>query len=339
MKFLVGLLLIVSSIHGMAKARPATEVVASQQIGVSTISYEDPTRGRPVIIEVWYPTATVQGTLDQPQDLDMGWVHPKAIRNAELPEGKLPLIMVSHGNGGDRRDMSWLAERLVQKGYIVAAVEHHGNSSAYYDAKTSLRFWDRSIDISFALTKILEDSSLKNKIDQDRIGMIGYSLGGMTGLSIAGAEAKNAKEIALQVQKYRKELNTEIIESTDFEPSKKNYRDPRIKAVALFCPATFVYPNESLKSVKVPVALVASEGDEVVSFKDHSLRLISNGIPSKLKVLRDKVSHYVFLNRVSEAGKQLFCKEVQTESLHAHRLKFHNEIALFVTDFFEERLH
>src|SRR5256885_8472094 len=43
---------------------------------------------------------------------------------------KRPLIVLSHGTGGGAATMAWLAETLASNGYIVAAVNNHGNTAA-----------------------------------------------------------------------------------------------------------------------------------------------------------------------------------------------------------------
>src|SRR6185503_14378242 len=82
----------------------------SEKIGVKTVQYKDAKRGRPIFVELWYPTQE-EKALDEP--LDPIWIHPKEVRDVSLANiaSKYPLIVMSHGHGGDRRDRSWLAER------------------------------------------------------------------------------------------------------------------------------------------------------------------------------------------------------------------------------------
>lgn len=53
-------------------------------------------------------------------------------------------------------------------------------------------------------------------------------------------------------------------------------------------------------------------------------------------MIRDKISHYVPLNRVAPEGKSVICKEMQDEKVQQDRCKFHDEIGRFVVDFFDE---
>lgn len=304
-------------------------------IGVRTIEYKDSVRHRPIVVELWYP-ARQMGPLDEPTD-DY-WIYPKEIRNIPMAEGKFPLIFMSHGQGGDRRNQSWLAESLVKNGYIVASVEHHGNSWRTYDSLISLRFWERARDISFAIDELLKEKFLKERILPKKIGFVGYSLGGMTGLSLAGAKAQNVKAVVQAQQVHYKEIQPDLVEQIDFADAERDFTDPRIKAMVLLSPATFIFPSQSLSSVKIPVALVASEDDEILPFHEHALQIIKFLSPARLKIFKEKISHYVFLNRVSESGKKVLKMEFQNESIQNDRPKVHKEVAHFVCDFFKDHL-
>lgn len=328
MRFIFCLIFVFGSLQAMSRA-PASD------IGVRTLEYIDAKRNRPVVIELWYPTKH-SGPLDQATD-DY-WIYPNEIRNSPVTEGKFPLILLSHGQGGDRRNQSWLADVLVKKGFIVASVEHHGNSWRTYDALMSLHFWERARDISFAIDQLLQEPLLRNRILPEKIGFVGYSLGGMTGLSLAGAKAQNVKAIVKAQQANFKEIELSLVEQMDFSEAERDFSDPRIKAMALLTPATFIFPSQSLGSVKIPIALIASEDDEVLPFQEHALHLIQFLSPAKLKVFKDKISHYAFLNRVSDKGKKVLKVEYQNESLQKDRLKVHREAAQFICDFFDEYL-
>jgi predicted dienelactone hydrolase len=318
----------------MSKVMPSQGFIP-KNIGVHTEKYEDLSRKRPVVVEVWYPTHR-SGPIDQPED--PAWVHPQEIRDVPIAKGSFPLIMMSHGHMGDRRDRSWLVEYLVKNGFIVASVEHHGNCWKNYNPLLSLRFWERAKDVSFVISELLKDSLLSKHIDPHRIGFIGYSLGGMTGLALGGAKAQNVKEILIQQQESFKEIDLEIAEQIDFSEAQGSFLDNRIKALVLLSPAAFVYQPDSLKNVKVPVALIASEGDEILPFKEHALKVITYLSPSKLKLLGEKSSHYVFLNRVSETGKKMFNEQIYADEIEADRLVVHKEVGDYIAAFFKENL-
>ena len=337
MRFLLCFFLLLGHLQAMSKA-PKSSVLA-ENIGVHTVQYEDAKRKRPILVEIWYPTQ-MNGPEDRPEDPI--WIHPKEIRDVPIAEGKFPLIVMSHGHNGDRRDRSWLVEYLVKNGFIVASVEHYGNSWRSYNPLITIRFWERARDISFAISELTRDPLLKKKIAPGKIGFVGYSLGGLTGLTLAGARQSNIKQIAMKYMKQFQEfagIAPEALEKTDFSEGYGDFRDPRIKAMALLSPAFFAITPESLQKVKLPIALVASEDDEVLPHDEHALPIVKYLRPAKLKLFKDKVSHFVFLNRVSSVGKELLSPEIQTESIQTDRVKIHEEVGSFLTSFFKEYLY
>lgn len=321
----------------LSKVPPQTIRVPYEAIGVRTLRYLDENRSRPVVVELWYPTEGV-GLFDAPDD--PLWIHPKEVRNAALSSQKtsLPLILMSHGHRGDRRDRSWLADTLVRHGYVVASVEHFGNTRADYKPLVSLRCWERPRDISFALDQLLNDPFLEGKIDPHRIGFVGYSLGGMTGLSLAGAIAKNVKEAILKEGGKIEKLQVHWLDQIDFKEGEKSYKEPRIRAFLLLCPAIFIYPPDSLKKITAPIGLVAAINDEVLPHKEHAYQIIKHLVPTKLKIMRKEISHYSFLNPISEKGKKLLKKTPYKEPLEIDRSSLHKEIGDFAISFFEETL-
>ena len=262
MRYLILSIFLFGSLQAMSKT-PAPVVTLAENIGVHTEKFEDAKRNRPVLVEIWYPTDRA-APVDHPED--PVWEHPREIRDAPPANGKYPLIMMSHGHGGDRRDRTWLVEYLVKSGYIVASVEHYGNSWRSYNPLLSLRFWERARDVSFAISSLLKDPYFKQQIDTNRIGFVGYSLGGMTGLALGGAKAENVKEIVVKQQESFKEIDPELVQQVDFSDAHGSFADKRIKALGLLSPAAFVFPEKSFKSIKVPVARVALSEDEVLPF-------------------------------------------------------------------------
>jgi len=307
----------------------------SEAIGVRTFFFKDESRKRPVTVEFWYPTDEAVSSYEQEEEAV--WIHPKEARDVSISEeiSSYPLILMSHGNRGDRRERTWLVDSLVRQGFVVASVEHFGNAWYQYDPLSSLFFWDRAKDISFALTTLLEEASIKNRISQSRIGFIGYSMGGMTGLALAGAVAKNAKETAKQESNNR--IPDQILDQIDFSQAEKNYRDPRIRAMLLICPAAFAYLPENLKKIKIPVGVIASLDDEVLPHKEHAHKVIKYVIPRRVKLLRNKTSHYAFLNRMTEKGYHLLQKTVSKSSSDTWG-PIHREATAFTLKFFQETL-
>lgn len=318
---------------------PVTKTMRA--VGVRTFCYEDEKRKRPVTVELWYPTQESQ-PLDKP--LDLYWVHPAEVRDASFAEGvlKCPLIILSHGHQGNRRDRSWFADYLVQNGFIVASVDHHGNTWHTFNAATSLKFWERAKDIRFALDHLLEEPFLKEKVDRERIGFSGYSLGGMTGLAVGGGKVKDLQQaLELHKDKYQEltqGMPKELLSQIDLTESMGDFADPRIKALLLICPANFAYMEEGLKEIKVPVGLIGLVQDEILPYQKHIDPLILHLNPKRLKVWHERISHYAFLNPVSEIGKKIFPSAFYTLPPDPQKALLHKEVGEFAVEFFREQL-
>jgi predicted dienelactone hydrolase len=318
---------------------PQTQLFSDtyQSLGVQTLQYTDPTRNRLVTVELWYPTDQTE-----PVDiaLDTEWIHPREIRNAPLSKKQetFPLLLMSHGHKGDRREKSWLAGILAKQGYIIASVDHYGDTRSTFDPLLSVCFWHRTLDFSFVLDELEKEPFILNQFDQKRIGFIGYSLGGMTGLGLAGAKAQNTQAIVLQSIKQYTGLNTDKISQIDFSISEKNYLEPRIKAALLICPAAFVYSAKNLKQIKIPIGLIATIGDEVLPHQKHAYQIIKHAIPKKLKIMKKEISHYSFLNQISKAGEKFFHKNTHHTLSFRDKARIHKEAGLFAINFFKETL-
>ena len=301
-------------------------------LGVKTFSYRDESRSRPVVAEFWYPTE--QKAPLEKLSADSIWVHPREVRDASLHKQKYPLVLISHGHQGGRRDLSWLAETLVRQGYIVAAIDHFGDMRDRFDLFTSVRFWERARDFTFLLDQLEKEPFFQDRIDSKRIGFVGYSLGGMTGLGLAGARAQNVRETVVKLNGKFNEWPSELLDQFDFSESERSFAETRIRAFLLICPAAYPYPADALKEIRAPIGLIVTVGDEVLPFQDHAVKLIRFLVPEKLKVLKEEISHYAFQNRLSDAGKNTFYGTTRT----LDRASIHREVGRFTTEFFEELL-
>lgn len=319
------------------------------KVGQQTLTIDDATRGRKLITEVWYPTADDY----QPDDLNLPipFKRVNTVRGGRIVKGKLPLIMLSHGFGGGRLTVEWLSAALAQKGYMVAAVDHFGNTFDNLIPEKSIEFYERPKDISFVVTELLKNPNLKNSIDEKRIGAVGYSLGGYTVIALAGGELDSkALFDYFGTERGRKEMAVpELPASTDLTlpPSAVEYfkkqspalKDNRIKAVFALAPGLgqgFTRAKQ-FRKVNVPVYIVAAEDDRIAPLAtnaDHFRELIKN---SQYLLLKGKVSHYIFLNEANEElSKQmpLFFADDQT----VKRSEIHRQVAEVAASYFKKEL-
>jgi predicted dienelactone hydrolase len=188
-----------------------------------------------------------------------------------------PLIVFSHGLGSVRTDMRYLAEHLASHGYVVAALEHPGSNEAHVKQALQLKvplleaqeFLNRPKDISFILDRleILNQAPgfLKGKLATERVMVIGYSLGGTTALSIAGAQ--------MQLTQLKQRCPGDVLAfslgenaqcfAKSLPKDRYQLRDPRVKGAIAFSPVTsLLFGETGISKVAVPTLITAASADK-----------------------------------------------------------------------------
>ncbi len=175
-------------------------------VGTRQFSWTDSPRNLTMPVDVWYPATEIH----RGQDLDpetqaafemipgMGALLQQAVDNATPRSDCFPLVVFSHGFGGERRQSTFLCTHLASHGYVVASMDHVGNTTADMlsgngaagDADVIDRFIkSRPLDASFVIDAMLQGQSGLD-IDSERIGMAGHSFGGWTTLKTLESDAR-----------------------------------------------------------------------------------------------------------------------------------------------------
>ena len=157
---------------------------------------------RAVLTNVWYPVDNADAVGQPPLQYyqhynggsDFWWYDSPFLGGVQGTEaagaGEFPLVVLSHGNGGYTNSFAMLGESLASHGYVVVAPRHTGNAwGTPNDSDNSRRSRNRSIDLTFVTDKLLERNAtpgdiLHNAIDENRIGIGGYSAGVPTAASL-----------------------------------------------------------------------------------------------------------------------------------------------------------
>jgi predicted dienelactone hydrolase len=90
-----------------------------------------------------------------------------------------PLIMFSHGYHGAPRKFTQLFEAWARAGYMVAAPQFPMTADRGEPYDSVGDFVNQPEDISFVLTQLI-DGPLGSRVDSERVGAAGLSLGGAT---------------------------------------------------------------------------------------------------------------------------------------------------------------
>ena len=209
--------------------------------------FVDETRdGRVVPFKVYYPTD---------HDLDL-----------------CPVIIWSHGFGGNRDGASFISRFLAGQGYVLVHITHHGTDSSLWEGKAG-HPWDilrkaeisrettlnRMYDVPFVLDQlsgwIADNPDVGDFMDLSRIGMSGHSFGAMTTQVMAGMKFPDESDALLDIS------------------------DKRFKAGILYSPVpighlTDVEPDEIYGSIGIPLFhMTGTEDDSPLEGYDYTYRL------------------------------------------------------------------
>lgn len=233
----------------------------SYSVGSRLETLENISTQRDLKVRIFYPTTSS----NEPQLMGSNLVFTgySAIPDAPIASGRFPLILLSHGSGGNNTNLAWLATALVERGAIVVAANHPGSTTGDSRPETDLTLQTR--DLSFMLDRYLATGVWKNAIDVSKIGAIGHSKGGYSVLALAGGLINRQRlnqycEDMPQMPDCRFYRQKGVqLEKTNDARLAASYRDPRIKfAIALDPGMNYVLTPESLKAIAIPVLTIAA---------------------------------------------------------------------------------
>ena len=174
-------------------------------VGTRQFSWSDRGRDHTMPVDIWYPAASVHDGEDfDPEKMSrfelipgLGESTQNAVINAMSQSGSFPLVVFSHGYGGERRQSTFFYTHLASHGYVVAAMDHVGNTTvdmlsgqSANDSELINSFMEsRPVDASFLIDQMLAGASGLD-IDEDRVGMSGHSFGGWTTLKTVERDAR-----------------------------------------------------------------------------------------------------------------------------------------------------
>jgi predicted dienelactone hydrolase len=234
---------------------------------------------------LWYPCAEPPGQMSfGPYDLPVS-------KDCPLSGEKHALVVVSHGRGGTFMGHHDTAEAFADAGFIVAAINHPGDTRSDMSRATELSVYvSRPADIKRLVDFMVGSSPAAPFIDPSRIGFFGFSRGGYTGLAVIGADAD--WENALKYCGDSQGRGCQQIRNKDF-PGPISH-DLRIKAAVIADPLAVFFTAETLAPIKVPVQLWVTElGGDGVFLRDTAPLDTNLAAPHEFHVVRN-AGHFAF---------------------------------------------
>lgn len=272
---------------------------AGDLVGVRSLTMPVSSRDMPLKVTVWYP-AKVGGTAAMVGE-DRLFKGTAAWRDAPLAAGRFPLVLVSHGSGGNIEGLSWIASKLAAAGFIVAGPNHPQTTRGNSTPLDTTRIWQRPADLSALLTALESDPVWSASIDASRIGAFGFSLGGHSVLALAGVRA------SLEAYASYCDANPAMpdciwfasghvdLRRTDRAMFEQSSLDTRIRSVVAVEPSiSQAYVSASLKAVGVPVHLINFRTDGALLLAVRS-DAIAAAIPGAEYRIVDGAVHMSFL--------------------------------------------
>ncbi len=289
---------------------------ADVNVGVRQILAPSKERGVDLDVTVWYP-AQAGGEQVLLGD-NAFFVGTTAMHDAPISEKRFPLILLSHGAGlaGSAQALSWVATPLAERGFVVAAPTHPGNTGRNRSAFETMRIWLRPADLIATLNTIETDEFFQNHLDQGKTGVLGLSLGGNTALAIAGAR--------LDSQLLASYCDTDLLNPSlcgwvrqsgvdlhamNLEPANRDNMDERIRFAMAIDPApSDIFELKSFARIKIPVDIInlGHPGKIPLTIQASGIaKAISN---ARFAVIED-ASHYSMFAECKPAASEIIAAE------------------------------
>lgn len=269
------------------------------------------------------------GSLAVAADYDL-----KGAKDCPVTGAKLPLIIFSHGRGGFFGQQHDTAEALADAGFVVAAINHPGDTFSDSSRRDTLSVWgSRPADIVRLLDFLLNDWKDRAVIDPAKVGFFGFSLGGATGLVLMGVKPDFAR-----IASFCKETTGACAELHNGDTPPAAIQDARIRTAVIVDPAPGVLTRENLAVLKAPFQFWRSQfGGSGVGDGSGTAR-VAEGLPGKPDIHVVAAGHFAFLAPCSAELAAAIPRICTDTPAGFDRAGFHREFNAAVVKYFHEQL-
>ena len=295
---------------------------------------------KPLVVGIWYPTATPAEA--HPLGAYVQTVAP----NAPVAGEHLPLVVMSHGNGGTYQNNYDTALALAKAGFVAIAVSHTGDTPE--DQSRAMFVMDRSQHMRRLVDYMLSEWPDRARLDANRVGVFGFSSGAFTALVSAGGVPDLSRTEAhfkahpeyydAQVAKRTGASPEAIATLRSKLPAATWVHDPRIKAAVVAAPALgYTFGREGLKDIKIPIQLWRAGDDHILPHPDYAEAVrIALPTPPEYHVV-ENADHFDFLAPCTDQLRQV-APMICVSRPGFDRGAFHQTFNAEVVRFFKETL-
>ncbi|HKF49456.1 MAG TPA: dienelactone hydrolase family protein [Terracidiphilus sp.] len=306
-------------------------------VGFQEVTVPDPP-GKPIAVGIWYPSSA------QASAHPLGMFSQMVAPNGGIAGERLPLVLISHGAYGSMASHYDTAIALAEAGFAVAALTHTGdNSNDQTYLGTSFNLIDRPRQAKVVLDWMFSSWNGRGHLDERRVGVFGFSLGGFTALVVSGGTPElNRMALLCSTRPDAPECSfnngRQVVEPKPV-PARPNWaHDSRIRAVVVAAPAvSFDFGPGDLKHVGIPVQLWRAERDTQApdGWNSAVVRKELPG-PQEEHVVPGQ-DHYVFLAPCS-AALAAAVPQICKDGPGFDRVAFHREFNRLVVNFLAKKL-
>lgn len=269
----------------------------AEDLQYSEIDIAYPGYEQPLKLSIWYPAGQCKAASEARFCLT---------ENAKLNQ----TAILSHGAMGSTRTQNWLGYALASQGIVTVGINHLGESWVYgqenVDVRNVLKIWRRPAHIQFALDALQKNSVdgqpiFNHRANWNNVTAIGFSSGGSTVLSLAGARYDPMMALNYCASsKSEGDLSCSYMPTQDTPPPPPteawdSHADTRVKRVVALDPAAgHLTTQASLKSVETPTLIITTTADDFLLHEHHAVYFDTHLVNSELIKLTNNEGHFVF---------------------------------------------
>ena len=304
-----------------------------------------PARDDHVDFHIWYPatpggrTVTVGGN---------GVFYGTAAgRNAPHTGDRYPMILISHGAGGNAGQFGWIAATLAEAGYVVVVPDHPGTTSRNASAQAAVRVWERPKDITAVINEVTGNPEAYPFIDTTQIATLGFSAGGYTAIALAGARVDpDALQTFCDDGDHGMsdcaflERGGVDLHAMDLSPASQDLRDPRIDTAVIIDPGIVeTLTKESLSEIDIPLLIINLGDEEKVPAGVYAREAAETIATATYQIVPD-ATHFSFLAECKAKGAAILANEGEPDLLcddagGQSRADIHAKLRTFIVSYLD----
>jgi len=291
----------------------------------------------PIEAAVWYPT-------DAPMPEAPNTPFGQALAHGAPVAGEgLPVVVISHGDGGWFGGHAEIARDLARAGMVAVALNHPGNSDGDETAPPERWITERPRHLARVVEHMTADWDQAPHVDADRIGAFGFSAGGHSVLAAAGARVSLSRIAAHCIEAPEEfACRTGMAEAVVAGAGEFPAPIPELRAVVAAAPGFgFSFDPGHVEALDAVVQLWGGTEDERVSYAGNMAPIAAAlTAPSEAHRVAD-AGHFAFrppCNPALEEANSRIWELACTDPESFDRAEFQQRFNAAVVDFLTTHL-